>query len=160
MHWDDIRAAYPGCQIDFLAAGDTQGYWDARRLQQLLANLVVNAIKYGNSGSPVQVTMTGDADGVRMEVSNTGVPIDPLKLDSLFDPLTRGACVSGERSLGLGLYIAREIAKAHRGDIEARSDGAETTFNGAPSTPVATAFWSCFYCFESICFSCTRTRSA
>lgn len=126
---DDIRAAYPGHQIDLRVTGDTKGCWDGRRLQQLLGNLVVNAIKYGNTDSPVQVKMTGDADEVRLEVRNAGEPIDPLTLDSIFEPLTRGVQDgSGEVGLGLGLYIASQIAKAHGGDIEAHSDSVETTF--------------------------------
>ena len=126
---DELRAAYPGYQIDLQVAGDARGYWDGRRIQQLLGNLVVNAIKYGKSDSPVCVTVTGDAEEVRVKVRNTGEAIDPLKLAGLFEPLTRGVQdASGDTSLGLGLYIAREIAKAHGGDIEARSDSAETTF--------------------------------
>jgi hypothetical protein len=126
---DALRTAYPGRQIDLRVAGDTQGHWDGRRIQQLLGNLVVNAIKYGKPDAPVRVTVSGDAEDVRIEVRNTGDPIDQLKLDKLFEPLARGVQDAiGESSLGLGLYIAREIGKAHGGDIEARSDGAETTF--------------------------------
>ena len=127
---DELRGAYPGCQIDLQVAGHTQGHWDGRRLQQLLCNLVVNAIKYGKSDSPVRVTVIGDAEEVRIEVRNIGGAIDPLKLDRLFEPLARGVeeANGDSSSLGLGLFIAREIAKAHGGGIEARSDSAETTF--------------------------------
>jgi signal transduction histidine kinase len=126
---DELRAAYPDYQLNLQVTGDTRGRWDGRRLQQLLGNLIVNAIKYGKCDSPVQVVVIGDAGEVRIDVTNNGEPIDPLKLDTLFEPLTRGVQdANTDSSLGLGLYIAREIAKAHHGDIEASSGQGETTF--------------------------------
>lgn len=126
---DDVRAAYPRDRIDLHVTGDARGHWDGRRLRQLLGNLVINALKYGKPGSPVRVTLRGDADAVHLEVSNAGETIDPAKLDSLFAPLTRGMPdEGGDNSLGLGLYIAREIAKAHHGEIEASSGSTETLF--------------------------------
>ncbi|MGE5384717.1 MAG: ATP-binding protein [Betaproteobacteria bacterium] len=126
---DDVRAAYPGHPIELQVEGEAYGHWDGRRLRQLLGNLVINAIKYGKSNAPVRVTIAGNADEVRLEVRNAGDAIDPQKLDSLFEPLMRGVQGANEdSSLGLGLYISREIAKAHGGNIEARSDSAETIF--------------------------------
>lgn len=113
-------------------AGDTQGNWDGRRLQQLLANLVFNAIKHGEAGTPVWVLVTGEETHVRLEVKNIGPGIEQSSLDNLFGPLTRGAEYEKEtagRSLGLGLFIAREIALAHGGEISARSENKETVFS-------------------------------
>lgn len=125
----EIRSAYPDHPIELRIAGDVQGHWDGRRLRQSLNNLVVNAVKYGKSGAPVQVVVIGEADQVRIEVWNTGDTIDPVMLDSLFEPLRRGVRDENDHSsLGLGLYIAREITKAHGGNIEARSDDGETVF--------------------------------
>jgi signal transduction histidine kinase len=76
--------------------------------------------------------VTGEETEVRFEVKNSGTVIDQLTLDRIFDPLKRGpdqeSKYDANGNLGLGLYIAREVAKAHGGDIEARSDDAETVF--------------------------------
>ncbi len=112
--------------------GDTCGRWDGKRLQQLLGNLVRNAIKYGTPGTPVYVGLHGDPAGVVLEVRNSGPVIEQSDLGQIFDALKRGSdhenrCDTNG-SLGLGLYIAREIAKGHGGSIEARSDETETVF--------------------------------
>jgi signal transduction histidine kinase len=101
-------------------------------LQQLLRNLVSNAIQYGDPNTPVRVTVSGEGADVRLEVTNTGPPIEPPDLDTIFDPLTRGAA-QGENQdarggLGLGLFIVGEIAKAHGGETEVRCNAGETTF--------------------------------
>jgi hypothetical protein len=127
-----LRAAYPDHRIDLAVHGSGAGSWDALCVQRLVGNLVVNAIKYGASDAAVRVVVDGAGEDVAIEVHNQGAPIDPATLESLFDPLTRGA--HGERTdsrdggLGLGLYIAREVAKAHGGDITAQSEGGETVF--------------------------------
>jgi signal transduction histidine kinase len=126
---DLLRGAHPDRAIDLQVAGDTRGCWDGLRMQQLLCNLVTNAIKYGDSNAPVQVSMQGDGDDVQFEVKNSGALQGSG--DTLFEPLRRGGFADPTRetySLGLGLYIAREIARAHGGDIELRSDEAETIF--------------------------------
>ncbi|MCC8403359.1 sensor histidine kinase [Paraburkholderia sp. MMS20-SJTN17] len=129
---DQLRAAHPDRRVDLVVEGDCRGVWDGRRLQQLLGNLVLNAIKYGAPDAPVRVVVTGDARDVRFEVRNHGPAIERITLDRIFDPLQRGLSEEGaynaDGSLGLGLYIAREIAKAHGGEIEARSDEKETVF--------------------------------
>ena len=78
----------------------------------------------------VRVAATGRRTDVRIEVRNEGPAIDRATLANLFQPLTRGADAQRGRDdgLGLGLYIANEIAKAHGGAIEVRSDDAETVF--------------------------------
>ncbi|SKC98634.1 Signal transduction histidine kinase [Burkholderia sp. CF099] len=130
---DELRAIHPDRQIDLEVNGDSQGDWDGPRLQQLLGNLVLNAIKYGAPDAPVRVTVTGDATHVRIDVSNRGAAIGTATLARIFDPLMRGPDRQSEDerigSLGLGLYIATEIAKAHQGAIETRSDDTETTFS-------------------------------
>jgi signal transduction histidine kinase len=130
---DELRAIHPDRQIELHISGDSQGVWDGRRLQQLLGNLVLNAINYGGRNTPVRVTVTGEVTHVRIDVSNCGPAIESTALAHIFDPLTRGPDHQGAHetggSLGLGLYIASEIAKAHHGAIEARSDETETSFS-------------------------------
>jgi signal transduction histidine kinase len=130
---DELRAVHPDRQLELHVSGESQGVWDGHRLQQLLGNLVLNAIKYGARDTAVRVMVTGDLTHVRIDVRNYGPAIERATLARIFDPLTRGPDHQGERdragSLGLGLYIASEIAKAHGGAIEARSDETETSFS-------------------------------
>lgn len=129
---DELRAANPGRQIALEIDGDLRGRWDEQRMQQLLSNLVINAIKYGSPDGPVQVIAAATDGDVRIEVKNHGEPIDPQTLARIFDPLQRGADQkdkgSSKSGLGLGLYIASEIARAHHGGIHAKSDANETAF--------------------------------
>ncbi|CAB3772222.1 sensor histidine kinase [Paraburkholderia solisilvae] len=129
---DQLRVVHPDRQVDLDVFGDCVGVWDGRRLQQLLGNLVLNAIKYGSQDAPVRVTVAGRDEDVLLEVVNVGDAIERSTLDRIFDPLQRGTSHQGgdaSGSLGLGLYIAREIAKAHAGEIDARSDETETVFS-------------------------------
>jgi signal transduction histidine kinase len=127
---EQLRGAHPDRRIELAATGDTCGRWDGARLQQLLRNLVSNAIRYGSPHTPVRVALRGGETDVRLEVTNSGPPIDPSTLSQLFDPLRRGSAPADSHDarggLGLGLFIVREIAEAHGGAVEVRSDG-ETT---------------------------------
>jgi signal transduction histidine kinase len=126
-----LRATYGQHQVELEVSGEVRGVWDARRLQQLLGNLVENAIKYGAADRPIRVAVSGRESDVLFEVRNSGPAIEPSTLIHMFDPLVRGATRRERQDhagLGLGLYIAREIAKAHGGEIEAQSDETETVF--------------------------------
>jgi len=128
---DLVRAVHPDRELELDVVGDCHGIWDGRRMQQLLGNLVLNAIKYGEPDAPVRVRLTGEEAEILLEVKNSGAAIERSILDRIFDPLQRGSNHqdrNADSSLGLGLYIAREIAKAHGGGIDARSDEAETVF--------------------------------
>jgi signal transduction histidine kinase len=129
---EQLRVAHPGRSIAFEANGEVSGVWDINRLNQLWGNLVVNAIKYGAFSSPVRIVLDGLPTEVRFAVHNHGPKIEQALLGQIFEPLKRGfdnQFVSGtEGSFGLGLYIAREIAVAHHGDISAKSDENETVF--------------------------------
>lgn len=129
---EQLRGAYPRKRIELTVTGDCRGRWDGPRLQQALRNLVSNAVKYGVPDAPVRVALHGEEADIRLEVTNSGPPIDPSFFREIFDPLKRGAA-RGERddrgSLGLGLFIVREIAQAHGGEVEVRSDRGETTFS-------------------------------
>ena len=126
-----LRTAHPKWRIELAASGDMRGRWDPARAQQLIRNLVSNAIAYGSNDAPVRVTLRGDDREIRLEVTNVG-HIDASEFERIFDPLTRGvaqrATSSAPDGLGLGLFIVREIAKAHGGEVEARCAGGETTF--------------------------------
>ncbi|HEV7401422.1 MAG TPA: sensor histidine kinase [Chthoniobacteraceae bacterium] len=140
------RAAHPGREVEMTVEGDLKGRWDGRRLQQALRNLVSNAIAYGSDGEPVRVAARGDETGVRIEVMNKGTAIEAFQAERLFDPLRRGETGhrrSNRDGLGLGLYIVREITRAHAGEVDLRSDATETVFSvrlprsSAPATVVS-----------------------
>jgi signal transduction histidine kinase len=125
---EQLRAAYPDNRVQLNVAGDCQGTWDGRRVRQLLGNLVVNAIHYGEPDAPVRVAVTGEEACVRIEVGNDGPTINAATLTQMFEPLKRGTANKRHTGLGLGLYIVREIAKGHGGTAEVRSDDRETVF--------------------------------
>jgi PAS domain S-box-containing protein len=103
--------------------GDLHGEWDETRLGQVLSNLIGNALQHG-VGSPI--VRLRDADGfVVIEVRNRGRPIPREKLDVLFEPFKGSA---DKRHLGLGLFIARQIVRAHGGEIRATSGPDSTVF--------------------------------
>jgi len=129
---EQLRVANPGRRIELEVSGDVSGVWDINRLNQLLGNLVVNALKYGTSSSPVKIVLNGIVGEVIFSVHNQGPKIEQSVLAQIFEPLKRGLddqLVAGsDGSMGLGLYIAREIAIAHHGDISVKSDENETVF--------------------------------
>ncbi len=123
-----LRVAYPESCLQLNVEGDCQGFWDQRRVQQLLGNLVVNAIHHGVPQAMVGVSVVGEATDVRIEVSNAGPTIERETLANLFEPLRRGFANERHAGMGLGLYIVREIAHGHGGTAEARSNERETVF--------------------------------
>ena len=120
---------HPGCRLQLEVVGDTGNLWDGLRLQQLLRNLVSNAIKYWEPDAPVRVVLIGEEANVRIEVANRGPTIERSALDQMFDPLKRGPAQRHDTDdgLGLGLYI-RKVARAHGGEVDVRSDKGETVF--------------------------------
>lgn len=98
---------------------------DSRRLAQLFSNLIANALNHGAPDAPIRVHADMDADRFELWVANAGEAIPADTLPRLFRPFSRAA---GQQGLGLGLYIASEIARAHGGELTATSDETETRF--------------------------------
>jgi signal transduction histidine kinase len=97
---------------------DLQGEWDGPRLSQVLANLLDNAAKYSPPDEAIDVRMGGDAEQTWLEVRNGGEPIPPDRLAQLFEPFERAGEEShAGSSLGLGLFIVREIVRGHGGTV-------------------------------------------
>jgi len=130
---EEAKAAHPECELRFEARGELRGGWDAGRLGEALANLIENAVLHG-APAPVTVTLIGEDDEVVASIHNAGSTIPDEDQQRIFDPFvhggtTEGTCRSGE-GLGLGLYIAREIARAHGGSIVVSSSVTSgTTFD-------------------------------
>jgi signal transduction histidine kinase len=127
---DELRIGFPANRIDVEIHGATEGQFDASRIREALNNLVSNAVKYGDKNGRIQVSMTGSDAEVRIAVMNEGAPLSAEVLSSMFEPLKRGPQAGDDSptSLGLGLFIVREIVKAHGGDVEVASADGTTTF--------------------------------
>ena len=128
---DDASASHPRTEFTLHARGELIGNFDQARLQQLLTNLANNAAQYGTPGKPVVVEIVGEAERVVISVRNEGPEIPADLLPTLFSSLVQLPQQEGDSrprsSLGLGLYIAKQIAVAHGGDIHVRSDAVEGT---------------------------------
>jgi PAS domain S-box-containing protein len=128
---DEIRDANPERVLHVEQQGDGHGAWDGDRMAQVLGNLLSNALHYSPAGTPVRVRTRGDESAVVLEVHNEGASIPDELLSRLFQPMQRGASAhdGSARSVGLGLYIVDQVVRAHGGQVDVRSTGAEgTTF--------------------------------
>ncbi|HZX24545.1 MAG TPA: HAMP domain-containing sensor histidine kinase [Woeseiaceae bacterium] len=131
---DELRMAHPEADIRCEASGDLAGVWDGGRIEQMLANLIENAVTHGRQRRPVRVLARADGDDVVVEVHNEHGGIPEEMQEVIFDPLRRAARSDTTEglagySVGLGLYIARQIVEAHNGFIELASSQEDgTTF--------------------------------
>jgi signal transduction histidine kinase len=122
---DEFHLSDPNRHITVEVAGVLAGEWDRGRLYQALSNLVGNATRYGGGKADIRVGRAGDQ--VEIAVHNDGPPIPPELLPIIFEPFERG--LEDGAGLGLGLYIVREIARLHGGEVSVRSGSeAGTTF--------------------------------
>jgi sigma-B regulation protein RsbU (phosphoserine phosphatase) len=134
---DELRAAYPQQPLEQRHGDGATVVADAARIAQLVGNLVANATTYGAPGRPITISAQGHDDGsFAISVHNEGEPIDAALLPRLFEPMVRGEARATDRSVGLGLFIVREIARAHGGSVAVDSAaGRGTTFTfRAPRT--------------------------
>lgn len=131
---NELRTFHPEKQIDLHVPPQLDAIFDEGRVAQVLSNLIGNAIQYGSADVPVTVNVSSSDCNVVIAVNNRGATIPPEKLSSVFDPMVRiAASVSADymerTSLGIGLYISREIVHAHGGKVLLASTDADgTTF--------------------------------
>jgi signal transduction histidine kinase len=131
---DELRTSHPERFIDFEPGGREEVHGDDNRLAQVLSNLIGNALQYGARHEPVAVRLWSTEHEVSISVNNSGPVIPAKKLGSVFEPLVRLAAKEDldgarETSLGIGMYIAREIVSAHHGKISVESNATDgTTF--------------------------------
>jgi hypothetical protein len=111
-------AAAARCELRVAAEGEVAGSWDRLRLEQLLTNLVTNAFKYG-AGAPVAVSLSRRGGEAVLEVRDRGPGIAACDLARIFDRFERAVPVRHYGGLGVGLYVARQIAEAHGGAVTA-----------------------------------------
>ncbi len=123
---DELAGA--GSSLDLDVPGPVVGLWDRSRMEQVVTNLLSNAIRYG-SGRPVAVALSCDAGKARLEVRDQGIGISPADQEHIFERFRRAVPAGQFGGLGLGLYIVREIVRAAGGTVCVESaPGAGSTF--------------------------------
>ena len=129
---EEMKASHPGRDFRFDTSGDLGGAFDSARLQQAFGNLLNNAVQHGAGSSPVVFEAHGSPEAVTVRVKNHGAPIPADALQVIFNPLVQLASApepaeyrSG--SLGLGLFIARNIVQGHGGTLEVEASGPQWT---------------------------------
>jgi signal transduction histidine kinase len=126
------RSSAPSRVVRLESPPSLHGRWDALRVEQVVANLVANAIRYSPPDSDVEVRVSESGDArVRIEVRDHGIGIPPEQLGQVFSPFFRAANAQHQHKggLGLGLYIAAESVRRHGGTIQVDSRlGQGTTF--------------------------------
>jgi signal transduction histidine kinase len=142
---EDFRAIHPTREIHY-EPGDTGDVdWDPDRIEQVLENLVGNALKYSPERTPVRLGWTRAQGEIVIEVANGGAPIPSSLLPHVFEPFRRGAhhdAAGSKNGVGLGLYIVSYIVQQHGGTIAVRSseeDGTKFTLKLPQSAPSAPA---------------------
>ena len=124
----EFVAAHPERTIRLECGAGLHGALDDIRISQMLANLISNAIQYGEPTSPVSINAHGESKEIVLTVHNNGVPIPQSDLQTIFDPFSSAAKQEKyTRHLGLGLFVAREIVEAHTGNISVTSTAEDGT---------------------------------
>ena len=124
----EVRTGYPERHIAAELDLDVAIEADHSRIGQLFSNLLGNAVMHGDPNKPIQVTGFIAQERLEIAVSNSGEPIPEAAWEHLFQPFYRGRVKPHQKGLGLGLYIASQIAQAHGGRIEVESDAEATRF--------------------------------
>ena len=128
----EYRSAHPAREIRMEILRDCSGCWDTDRIRQAVSNLLGNALQHSPQDAPVSLSLHGNESDVVLVIWNAGSTISPGEMPHLFDPLIRGSsaahpAVNRPGSIGLGLYIAREIVTSHAGSITATSSEKDGT---------------------------------
>jgi signal transduction histidine kinase len=122
-----LRASYPEREFVQKFSGHLNARADAPRLHQALSNLLNNAVQHGARNSPIYLSAVGDDLAIVMKVSNAGKPLAASALQIIFEPLVQAPNATDEpherskTSLGLGLFIVREIVRGHGGEVTVQS---------------------------------------
>jgi signal transduction histidine kinase len=128
----EVQSGQPGRRFELEVADDLAAETDSGRLRQALSNLLNNAVQHGDADSPIQLVAQGVGDEIVIQVKNQGKPIPAESLQVIFDPLVQLSAQSAagkepSTNLGLGLFIAREVALGHHGTLDVTSDADEGT---------------------------------
>jgi signal transduction histidine kinase len=116
----EIGLARAACEVKLDASEPVCGTWDRSRIEQVVSNLLWNALKFG-PGRPIEITVRKEGRTARLVVTDHGIGIDPEQREHIFDRFTRAVSATHFGGIGLGLYICREIVTAHGGTIRVES---------------------------------------
>jgi signal transduction histidine kinase len=115
-------------EVRIEADHEVRGHWDSDRLEEVVSNLIGNAMQHGDP-SPVTLRLAQSGEHAILSVHNGGSPIPEATLPHIFDPFRRGPSKKKSSSIGLGLFITQQIVLSHQGTVEVRSTEREgTTF--------------------------------
>jgi signal transduction histidine kinase len=124
-----LQAAAANTTLQLCVHAPVEGWWDEFRIEQVIVNLLTNALRYGGGGT-VEVDVQEVGCHVRIDVRDHGKGIAPDYLDRIFEPYERGARSGEPKGLGLGLYISRQLATSHGGELTVQSTpGQGATFS-------------------------------
>jgi signal transduction histidine kinase len=131
------QATRAGCVTSVRLSGEVTGTWDRSRIEQVITNLLTNAFKYG-AGKPVEVSVEASEAVAALRVRDHGTGIAAEPVDRIFERFERAATGHHQKSLGVGLYIARQVIDAHAGTIcvESTSEGGTTFLVELPRQPL------------------------
>lgn len=124
----ELQISWPETEILNYINIETTFKADYKRIAQLLSNLLANAITHGEKGKPIVISLEETDGNKKLTVTNNGPQIPANILPHLFKPFSRGKIKQGQEGLGLGLFIAKEIVLAHRGEIRVISEYDKTSF--------------------------------
>lgn len=125
---DELRSAWPGRVIEAHIDAPLHVDCDRVRIGQLASNLLANALAHGSANGTIRMSARIESGVLELCVANTGEPIPPSLLSSIFEPFVRAMGGATRQGLGLGLYIAREIARGHGGTLNVTSTPEATRF--------------------------------
>lgn len=122
----EVNAA--GCSVRVLGDSQVSGWWDPLRFEEVITNLLMNAVKYAPR-SPIEVKISGVGDYAQLEVRDEGPGISDEAMGRIFNRFERAEAGKGVMGLGLGLYLAQQIVRFHGGVISVhRNQGKGVTF--------------------------------
>jgi sigma-B regulation protein RsbU (phosphoserine phosphatase) len=127
----ETELTHPDRPLDVDVHGDLIGVWDRDRMYQLISNLVGNAVQHGEPRSRIAMRINASETEIAIDIANRGTPIPPATLPFIFDAFRQGRTNHAHRKggLGLGLFIAQQVARSHGGSIAVTSSEHEgTTF--------------------------------
>lgn len=126
---EEQTANLTGRSVELRSHGDVTGHWDPGRLEQILGQLISNAVRHGGEGASV-MTLTNGGDHVNILMESRGPTIPPELLPHIFDPFQIGPRPEGtpRRNIGLGLFVVKELATAHGGKVAVESGEGATRF--------------------------------
>jgi signal transduction histidine kinase len=125
---DELQTIWPSRNIKLNFSFDHPVHADGKRLAQLFSNLLANALNYSPADSTVEITASSNTEEFNLCVANKGKQIPAAAMERLFQPFSRGEVEPNQKGLGLGLYIASEIANAHDGTLDVSSTPEQTCF--------------------------------